>query len=327
MDKKFIGLILIIVLAIALIAGAAYYYLSRAPKTEPTTPEAEFITLRVGVLPVIDALTYHIASEEGLDRTNKIKLEILNFGSAKERDDAFVAGQLDVIMTDMIGLLVLRDRGFNVTVLLSAQATFYLVVSPALAGQIEKVEDISGRVRTIAISRATVIDFALFKILKDHNLDPNAFEIVEIRPIVDRFTALIDNRVDAAVLPEPWAPLAQTKGAKIVCSVTMPIVVHAIHSARLDAKVAKGFSEALLEASKLYKENPERYRYILEDRTRIGVPKEFVGWWVPRDLLRPNYLFRGVDSGLFEEVARWVYERGYTKKIYTVDEVVYRWTS
>ncbi|MEM1873957.1 MAG: ABC transporter substrate-binding protein [Acidilobaceae archaeon] len=323
MDRRLIGVALLALLLVVAL-GFGYYLVFREKQEGETGSqrELEVATVRVGVLPVIDSLPYHIAVVEGLDREHGLSLEIVVFPSARARDDAFIAGGLDAIMTDLVGAMLLRDRGANLTIVLSKHATFYLVVSPKLAEQVGGMRDLPNYVKTIAISYGTVIDFTLHKMLAENNLDPQLFEIRDIRVIVERFTAVLEGRVDAAVLPEPWGPLAQTRGARIVYSITIPIVVLAIDPSRIDVSTAERLAVLVIEASRLYRSDTEKYRSILEDPARIGVPREFAGWWVPRDLISPRYAFTGVDGTVFSEVARWVYDKGLVKRLYSEAELV-----
>ena len=59
-----------------------------APASEPTT-------LKIAVLPVIDALPMYVAQQEGLFEKHKVSVTFVPVASAPERDQLVSAGQAD----------------------------------------------------------------------------------------------------------------------------------------------------------------------------------------------------------------------------------------
>jgi len=178
-------------------------------------PAAYATTVRIGILPIVDALPFFVAKEKGLFKGLPLPVELIPFRSAVERDAAFQTGKLDAYLGDLISTALLRSRGVParaVSVILGKkpkEGLFAILSSPD--SSIRTLPGLKGK--RVAISSNTIIEYVLDGLLKANGISPNAVRKQEIKSIPIRFQMLINNKIDAAVLPDPLASLARYKGA------------------------------------------------------------------------------------------------------------------
>lgn len=260
--------------ALALIAlgGLALYVLGPEEQSEQ-------LSLRVAVLPVIDAIPFLIAEKEGIFAKHGINASITVYSTARDRDAAIQAGQVDVALSDPVASLIMIERGVGVRIvsLLMGEhpedGVFYLLASPGSQGMPKR----------IAISKNTIIEFVAVQMLRHLGIDLASVELVDVPPIPTRFQLLMEGKVEAAVLPDPWGTLAIEKGARLILAdsqlprpVTMSVV---IAKEGLSPEAARRLERALNEALDLYKANPEKYRELIE--SKVFIPQELKGKWRP----------------------------------------------
>src|SRR3972149_6088269 len=69
-----------------------------AAKPEP-------VTLRIGVLPILDALPMYVAEAEGYYAEQGVEVEFVPVASAAERDQLMQAGQTDGMINDLVSTM------------------------------------------------------------------------------------------------------------------------------------------------------------------------------------------------------------------------------
>ena len=171
--------------------------------------------IKVGVLPIVDALPFFVAEDHGLFREFSCPVSLLTFRSAVERDAAFQTGKIKAYLGDLISAALLRSRGFParaVSIILGKkpdEGLFAILSSPS--SPIRTLGDLRGK--HVAISSNTIIEYVLDGLLTSHGIPLKDIKKEEIKSIPIRFQMLISNKIDAAVLPDPLASLARFKGA------------------------------------------------------------------------------------------------------------------
>ncbi len=171
--------------------------------------------VRVGVLPIVDALPLYVAEERGFFKKLPRPVTLITFRSAVERDAAFQTKKLDAYLGDLISAALLKSRGFParaVSIVLGKkpeEGLFAILSSPT--SQIRTLNDLKGK--HVAISSNTIIEFVLDGLLKAHGIPQKSIAKQEIKSIPIRFQMLMNNKIDAALLPDPLASLARVKGA------------------------------------------------------------------------------------------------------------------
>ncbi len=165
--------------------------------------------IRIGMMSSSDVIPYVLINENKLSDKYNFELDLQVFTSAKDRDAAFQAGELDGVLTDYIGVCMYQNAGFDVKITGITDGDYIL-----LAGKNSGITDISQiKGKSIAISEKTLIEYTL-----DHILEKNGLEatdvIKEVVPrIPDRLELLRNDKIDLGLMPEPFATLALEDGA------------------------------------------------------------------------------------------------------------------
>ncbi len=266
--------------------------------------ESEELTIKLGVMPDEATLPYHVADEEGLFTNHGLNVVIVPFMSAMERDAALTAGEIDAGENDPVGVLLLRNAGYDVKIVsLELQETadkmrFAIIASPQ--SNISSVEDLEGR--EIAISSNTIIEYITDALLGDVQSKK-----IEVKKVPIRMQMLLDNGIDAATLPEPLASYAVHKGANLVISdamlnrsVSQTVIVFSGDFIEKYPESVDKFLDAYSEAVSRINANPEIYRTLLVEKTRI--PEEIAADYKIATYLPPQ----SYPEDKYEKVLQWM---------------------
>lgn len=227
-------------------------------------------TFRMGILQVIDTLPLQVGVAEGYFKAENIDLELVPFTSAMERNTAMQSGQLDGFFGDMPATLLLAKNKIPIRFLTISYATdkkqrmFGLMLSPELPLEREK-----GRIR-VAISKASIIEYLLDHIKELSQTHEMELEEVEIKRMSLRLQMLLMGEIDAALLPEPLATLAEHRGARPVVtdqSLEMPLTVLNMHINK--RHLAESFIKAYARSVKALNKKPDHYRGLMLKTCRI----------------------------------------------------------
>ena len=225
-------------------------------------------TLKMGILPVLDTLPLQVGVREGLFKAHGLDVELVPFQSAMERDTAMQSGRLDGYFGDLVATVLLIQRGVHMRIATVSWATslgqpmFALLAAPG--------QDLAEGTLKTGISRATIIEYLLDSMrelpqAKDLLLDP-----VVVKKIPIRLQMLLANQIGAALLPEPLATLAETKGAEVLVTdeeLGMPLTVLCLHDSR--KALIPAFLRAYDAAVKRINLNRNAYRPLMVETCRI----------------------------------------------------------
>jgi NitT/TauT family transport system substrate-binding protein len=273
------------VLCIALAAGLTACSQPAATPTTPaaTTPAAP-VKIRIGTLPVEDALPLWVAERDGLFAKAGLDVQISVFQSAQERDAALTAGAIDGFMGDLIAATSLRAGGVPVkvvTVMLGAKPSegrFGIAVKPG-----SKVTDLKGLASVpVGTSSATIQEYVLDKLMTAGGVPAAQIKKEEVKKVPVRFELLMSGKLAAAALPEPFLSLAAKTGAKVVADDTTGANISQtvlIFDQKFldDSAKAAGVSKLLGvwdQAVGTINAAPDSFRALLVDKARLPKPLE-----------------------------------------------------
>ncbi|MHB1005482.1 MAG: ABC transporter substrate-binding protein [Chloroflexota bacterium] len=250
--------------------------LALALLTSCQAPAAEVPSLKIGLLPIVDVLPMYVAEQEGFFKEQNIQVELLNFSSAVERDSAMQAKQIDGQLNDLVATMLLGKGSEKVKVVRQSYQgnaktpMMYVVAAPQSA--IRTPADLKGV--EIGVSANTVIEFTTEAMLKQAGLKPEEIKKVEVSKIPVRFEMLIKGQIQAATLPDPFASLAVSQGARIIADDGATGAGQSVMTFRqeaLDAKpsTVKAFLTAYEKAVQAINASPEKYRALLVDKAKI----------------------------------------------------------
>ncbi|MGV8905395.1 MAG: ABC transporter substrate-binding protein [Acetobacterium sp.] len=169
-------------------------------------------TLTIGLMASADAIPIILADQQGLFEKEQVQVKYEIFKSAKDRDAAYQSGNLDGIIGDQIAVCLYQNAGFDLKIA-SSTICDHLLIAGKDSG-ITSMKDIGGK--TVAISENTVIEYTLDKMLEAQNIDPGSIVKTAIPAIPVRVEMLTNNKVDLALLPEPFASLAIKDGGVVL---------------------------------------------------------------------------------------------------------------
>ncbi len=311
-------LILIAVVAVIVVGCAGCIN----PPQEGATAEGN-IAMKVGTMPDEATLPYYVAEREGIFADHGLDVEVVPFMSAMERDSAFIAGEIDAGQNDPVGVLVLRNAGYDVKVVSSElketpeKMRFAIIASPH--SNITSVADLEGK--NIAISRNTVMEWIADNLLGDVTEKVNKIEEKRV-PI--RMQMLLDDEYDAATLPEPLASYAIYKGATLVISdsefdktIGYTVIVFRGEFIEEHPDSVNNFLDAYNEAVERINANPENYRDLLVEIAKV--PEEIAGSYEMATYMKAQQYPR--DN--FEDVLSWMQSKGLVTQEILYEDVIY----
>ncbi len=277
--------LLTLMLAMLLLTGAVAGCAKKAEPADTTgettiTPEPE--PIRIGTLPTEDALPLWVAEDKGFFEKAGLSVEIITFQAAQERDAAFASGAIDAYMGDIIASAALEAGGSPVsiaTVMLGATAKegrFAIVAKPG--SKAKTLADLAGV--KVGTSSASIQEYVLDGLMKQAGVadDKVLKEVVAKVPV--RFELLMNGKLEAAALPEPFVSLAVTQGAVLIADDTTGENLTQTVLGVSDEYMAtpggmltvKKLLEAWDEAAGVINADPNSFRTLLVDKARLPEP-------------------------------------------------------
>jgi NitT/TauT family transport system substrate-binding protein len=176
------------------------------------------VTIRVGVLPILDSLPMFVAEERGYFDAQGITVELIPVSSAPERDQLMQAGQIDGMVNELVSTLYYNQEGTEIIIVRFARVAtedspLFRILAAKDSG-IENLEDLVGI--PIGISDGTVIEYTTDRMLTNAGLSQDQIAKIAVPKISDRYALLEANELMAANLPDPLASLAIQGGATLI---------------------------------------------------------------------------------------------------------------
>lgn len=166
--------------------------------------------LTLGAMSSMDYIPFVIAQKQGIYDSLGLKVNIVKFFSANDRDAAFQSGNIDGTVIDFTGAMIQQANGVDLSMIMKNDGFFYLI-----AGKNAKIDSISQlKNKNIAVSRNTVIEFATDKALEAAGIKGDEINKPEINKIPLRLEMLQNRQIDASIFPDPFATIARNNGNK-----------------------------------------------------------------------------------------------------------------
>lgn len=234
------------------------------------------ITMKIGTLPVLQALPLFVAEKIGLLHFNDVKVELVMFNTASEKDIALSSGVIDGYFGDLLTPIVLEGNGKNVSIVATNYDTrddrrmFGILAKPG--SKFLSINDLAGV--PVAISSNSVVHYVFDNLMSKAGIPAEKRELLESKNIGLRMQLLLSGQIEAAALPEPLVTMAQSKGAVILADdagLAASQTVLAFNKSYLSKHrdTVKRFLMALDEASSKINNDPETVRSIMVEYTRM----------------------------------------------------------
>ncbi len=288
--RKTIAFVFLITLVFSLSLSAC------APKPAAQT---EIVTLKVALLPIIDALPIYVAQQEGLFSKYNLNVEVTPVASAPERDQLISAGQADGMINETLSTFFFNREKTQVQIVRyaltpTAQAGHFFILASSKSG-ITSPEQLKGI--EIGVSQGTIIEYVTYRLLEDAGLKTDEIKTIAVPKMPDRMALLASGDIQAAVMPDPLAALSVTQGARIILDDSAhPEYGFSVFSFRkevIDQKpeAIRSFLKAIEEATQLINKEPQKYNTILSEQKLVPQP-------LLASYKAPPYPLAGVPSEL-----------------------------
>ncbi len=265
MHRKLMSLLVALVL---LLAAAA-----------PSAAQDETPTLRLGLLPILDALPFYVAESEGYFSEAGLKVELVPVASALERDQLVLAGEIDGMINDLISTGIFnQDEPLIQIVALGRRAypdfpQYRILGAPR--SNVTIPQDLTNV--EIAISENSVIHYITQRILENAGVDTSQITYRAEPNIAVRYQLLLEGTFKAATLPDPLAQAAIENGATLVADDTGLVesqFSQSVLSFRTEIvekypDAVEHFVEAWMRAAEAINADPEAYRDLWIENTNV----------------------------------------------------------
>lgn len=242
-----------------------------SPKAAP-----EIAPVKVGMMPITDNSPFWVAEQQGYFKDEGIQVELMPFPSAIERDSAFAAGQIDAGIGDLLAVAAMNNSGTAVKAVSVGQGAVpgenrFAILSAPDSG-ITKPEQLANV--PIALSLNTINEYITDNLLTAEGLKQDEIKTINMVKLPIRFEALLNGSVKAATLPDPFATLAEIKGAHLIIDNSKNIVAQSVVIVRQETldqniKGVKKLMQAYDRAVKDLSADPEKYEQLIAEKARI----------------------------------------------------------
>lgn len=316
----------ILLLALLVWLSAACTATGQPEVGQPADQGADALpTLRVALLPTTDVVPFYVAQALNAFRANGLNAEAVPVSSAAERDTVIQTGAADCEMTDVQGVVLTNAREAQPLRIIATarQATaeqplFFLLGAPDRA--ISSPDDLAGA--NIGTSENTVIDYWFDRVLAAAGVDPANTTRTNVPQLPVRLELLLNNQLDAAILPDPLASLAQLQGATLVLDDTiLPKAAVSVLACRADViaqqpDAVAAFLAGWDQAVAAINENPAAYADILIETARV--PEPLQGQYT-----LPSFPVEAIPSpAQVEDVVAWAVEKRLIDAPIPVDQLI-----
>jgi NitT/TauT family transport system substrate-binding protein len=238
------------------------------------------VTLKIGVLPILDALPMYAADSEGYFKQQGLDVQFIPVASAAERDQLMQAGQIDGMINDLVSTLFYNKDTTQIVVVRFARVATakypqYRILAAKGSG-IQKVADLRGV--PIGVSQGTVIEYVTDRLLTAEGLSPDDIKIIAVPKIPDRLSLLQSGQLKAATLPDPLSDLGIQSGATVVLDdTTHPEYGNSVFSFRKSVvdsqpQAIRGFLLAIEKATGDVNTDKTKWGNLLTEKNLVPAP-------------------------------------------------------
>lgn len=225
-----------------------------APDSVPPTGKAAF---RVALVPTTACLPYLVAQRCGFYDSLSLPVEFVMCGDVAACDHALAKSKADAAYTDVFRAVVMQQAGIDVGLVTGFDEELCLVVGRTT--RLRRTESLLKRM--VAIDRFSAADYLCDRVAAYAHIDPEEIYRPQINNLVLRGRMLINNQIEAAVLPQPWALALNMQGHPTLFSSTRLKQNYAVLAARPENFRAKRrqfikLNEGYFMALKELKRNP-----------------------------------------------------------------------
>lgn len=185
-----------------------------AANKKDNSPSHELQPLTLGLMSSMDGLPFVVAERQGIYDSLGIEVNFIKYDSPIDRDAAFQSGTVDGAITDYSSALLQQAKGIRLKLIMQTDGYCQLIAGKE--SKIRKPEQL--KEKNIAISHATVIEYATDRLLEQVDIATDQANKPEINNIPLRLMMLENGQIDATFLPDPSACIAMNNGGHLLTS-------------------------------------------------------------------------------------------------------------
>ncbi|MBH1941816.1 ABC transporter substrate-binding protein [Mobilitalea sibirica] len=161
--------------------------------------ESEDLTLKVGLMPAVDAAPVLLAEKNGYFKELGLNVELQIFNNGQDRQSALQTQSIDGAITDLIAVAANVDGGFDIKATTMTNGVF-----PVL---LKEGADSKQNIK-VGMMEVSVTNFLIDEWLSDQY----TIEKVFINDIPARLAAIGSGQLDMGLFPEPLASMGELNG-------------------------------------------------------------------------------------------------------------------
>lgn len=299
----------------------ALSFLSLSCTQAPERPSSPLI--KVGILKTPDNLPLLVAKEQKFFEDSGLDVELIAFQSAMERDSAFQAGEIQGISCDIISAALMCNQEIPLKVVAltiddgNEMGRVAILSSPH--SPLQDLKEIQGK--QLALSSNTVVEYIADQLLLQNYILPSSVEKVKIPKIFLRLSMLLEDKVECAILPDPFASYAEKHGATALIddqgqNLGQAVLAFDETYMKSHLESMRRFMEAFSQAVSQVNENTEAYSSLLKQLTHLPDDVE-VDYQVKRYPLNQVPTKKQVG-----QVLGWLASKGLLSEPLTYDDIV-----
>jgi NitT/TauT family transport system substrate-binding protein len=263
-------------IAVILLIAGLLLLLGGCGGNNPPSSGEKTAPIKLGMMPITDNLPFWVAEEKGYFAEEGLAVQLVPFPSALERDSAFVAGQIDAGVGDLLAVAAMCNGGTEVRAVAVAQGAvpgenrFGILAAPGSGITApEQLKNVP-----IALSLNTINEYITDSLLTAQGLQPEEIDNTNMVKLPIRLDALLNGQVKAATLPDPFATLAEIKGAQLVVDNTENTIAQTVVIVRqetLDSNLVgmQKLMRAYARAVEDLQSDPLQYETLLSEKARV----------------------------------------------------------
>lgn len=286
------------------------------PVPPTAAPTAAPVSIKIAMLPILEALPFYVAQDKGYFNDQKLKVEFVPVASAAARDQLMQAGQVDAMVNDLTSVMVYNKDKVNIVVVRFARiATSTYPQYRILAAKDSGIKDVNGlKGVPIAISEGSVIEYTTDRLLQAAGLKKDEIKKTFIPAIPDRLAALTSGTIKAANVPDPASSAAIAAGAVVILDDSKypqygnSIISFSATFAQKNPEAVKGFLAALEKAVKEVNADKTKWNDTLTKNNLLSAA--LIGKYT-----LPDYPLASVPTeAQFKDVNDWAKDKGMVSK-------------
>ena len=206
--KKLFMVVLIIFLGVGLVSCG------NENENQPDSNTQELPHITIGLLPDLESIPFVVAELSGAFADEGVDVTLECFMSAKDRDSALQAGKLDGVVNDLVAVFFNNEGGLPLRAVTKTSGRLAMLASPEFG--IDTLTAVAVEGKQIGLSLNTVMEYNVDRMLQSQDIDPNSVIKVSIPQIPVRMEMLVGEKLDLAIMPDPFVTMAAGQGAKVM---------------------------------------------------------------------------------------------------------------